>query len=325
MPLGSHRRRHAAHGLHARDEGATHASRLLAARRLRLTRRGDQLARLALRDLGFGHKFDDAGYWKWEAHSKMDSAAARKHLEGQAVRERRRTPRAHRRMWGLDTALLRASRLGVPLDRRAPRSCAACVARQAPPRVQAARRAAVGRALTARCWDGSQARWAAWTNETIVLYKSHKYDPELLQLCDSFLVLLSHSGCLERTVLSALAAGFMKSPPTVDAVVRFLQGMFNELFLWRQHASVDLSSEELKAAPLHSAALVHHALSAALDVPFRPLRDAKLQKEVGKESNPSIPHREASDATKSTLRAVMHAAKDRLSYDKRIIGWKWLC
>ena len=113
-----------------------------------------------------------------------------------------------------------------------------------------------------------------------MLYKSHKYDPELLQLCDSFLVLLSHSGCLERTVLSALAAGFMKPPPTVESVVRFLQGMFNELFLWRQHATVDLSSEELKEAPLHSAALVHHALAAAPGVPFKPLQDAKLQKEV---------------------------------------------
>ena len=172
-----------------------------------------------------------------------------------------------------------------------------------------------------------QARLASWTNETIVLYKSHKYDPELLQLCDSFLVLLSHSGCLERTVLSALAAGFMPSPPTVDSVVRFLQGMFNELFLWRQHAAVDLSSEELKAAPLHSAALVHHALAAALSVPYTPLHDAKLKKEVSKESNPSIPgsSAKASSATKSALREMMHAAKDRLAYDKRIIGWKWLC
>ena len=160
-----------------------------------------------------------------------------------------------------------------------------------------------------------------------MLYKSHKYDPELLQLCNSFLVLLSHSGCLERTVLSALAAGFMPSPPTVDSVVRFLQGMFNELFLWRQHAAVDLSSEELKAAPLHSAALVHHALAAALNVPYTPLHDAKLKKEVSKESNPSIPgsSAKASSATKSALREMMHAAKDRLAYDKRIIGWKWLC
>ena len=158
-----------------------------------------------------------------------------------------------------------------------------------------------------------------------MLYKSHRYDTELLQLCDSFLVLLSHSGCLETTVLSALAAGFLKSPPTVDAVVSFLQGMFHELFLWRQHASVDLSSEDLKAAPLHSAALVHHALAAALGEPYKPLHDAKLKKEVSKESNPSIPHREASAATKNALREVMHAAKDRLAYDKRIIGWRWLC
>ena len=158
-----------------------------------------------------------------------------------------------------------------------------------------------------------------------MLYKSHKYDPELLELCDSFLVLLSHSGCLERTVLSALAAGFLQSPPTADTVTRFLQGMFNELFLWRQHAAVDLSSEDLKAQPMHSAALVHHALAAALRVPFKQLRDARLKQEVSKESNPKIPHREATPEAKSTLRAAMHAAKERLAYDKRIIGWQWLC
>jgi hypothetical protein len=170
-----------------------------------------------------------------------------------------------------------------------------------------------------------QARWASWTNETIVLYKSHKYDPELLQLCDSFLVLLSHSGCLERTVLSALAAGFLPSPPTTESVTSFLQGMYLELFQWRQHAAVDLSSEDLKAQPMHSAALVHHALAAALSVPYKPLHDAKFRKEVSKESNPSIPHREATPAVQSTLRDVMHAAKKRLAYDQRIIGWKWLC
>ena len=158
-----------------------------------------------------------------------------------------------------------------------------------------------------------------------MLYKSHKYDAELLELCDSSLVLLSHSGCLEHTVLSALAAGFLPKPPTVERVTSFLQGMFHELFQWRQHAAVDLSSEDLKAQPMHSAALVHHALTASLGVPYAPLHDAKFKKEVGKESNPSIPHREASPEDQAVLRDVMHAAKDRLAYDKRIIGWKWLC
>lgn len=160
-----------------------------------------------------------------------------------------------------------------------------------------------------------------------MLYKSHRYDPELLQLCDSFVVLLSHSGCLEGTVLSAIAAGFIPSPPTTERVTSFLQGMFHELFLWRQHAALDLSSEDLIAQPLHCAALVHHALASALRLPFKPLKadTQKLHKEVTAESNPSIPHREASPEAQGQLRGVMHAAKERLAYDTRVIGWKWLC
>ena len=164
---------------------------------------------------------------------------------------------------------------------------------------------------------------ASWTNRTIVLYKSHRYESDLLELCDSFLVLLSHSGCIEATVLSAINAGFVA--PNEAHVVSFLQGMFHELFLWRQHASVDLSSEELKSQPLHAAALVHHALGAALGVPYRTINAVALNTEVARESNPSIPHREASQSTKAQLRQLMHVAKDKLAYDKRVVGWQWLC
>ena len=157
----------------------------------------------------------------------------------------------------------------------------------------------------------------------MVLYKSHRYDPELLNLCSSFLVLLSHSGCLEATALSALNAGFITLDE--DHLVRFLQGMFHELFLWRQHATVDLSSEELKSQPLHSAALVHHAIGTALGVEYRPLNAVSIRGEVSAESNPSIPHRTADEATKAALRELMHKAKERLAYDTRVIGWKWLC
>jgi hypothetical protein len=47
-----------------------------------------QLARLSLRDLGFGDRFDDAGYWKWHEHKKMGAAEAKTHLEGEVVRKR---------------------------------------------------------------------------------------------------------------------------------------------------------------------------------------------------------------------------------------------
>ncbi len=171
----------------------------------------------------------------------------------------------------------------------------------------------------------AQRRWASWSNETVVLYKSHRYDPELLQVCGSHLVLLSHSGCLEATVLSAVSAGFL--PLERDRVVSFLQGMFHELFLWRQHAAVDLSSEALRAQPLHSAALVHHAVAAALGVPYAAVDLGRpgVRDELAAESNPQHPHAQTSAATRTQLRSVMHHAKKALAYDTRIIGWKWLC
>ncbi len=173
--------------------------------------------------------------------------------------------------------------------------------------------------LPATLW--LQRRWAEFTEETVVLYKSHRYDPELLNLCRETLVLLSHAGSLEATVLSAVNARFMTLEQ--DMVVSFLQGMFHELFLWRQHASLDLSSEQLKKSPLHSAALVHHMLGAALGMPYKDFDFSKLAKEISRESNPNIPHKKADDETTRRLRQMMLVAKERLAYDKRVIGWKW--
>lgn len=169
----------------------------------------------------------------------------------------------------------------------------------------------------------AQAKRARWTNETIVLYKSHRFESDLLELCASFVVLLTHSGCIEATVLSAVNAGFLELSEA--NVVSFLQGMFHELFLWRHHAALDVGSTDLRAQPLHSAALVHHALGVALGAPYSSPNSPALQTEVARESNPNIPHREASAETKALLRKLMHAAKLKLAYDKRVVGWQWLC
>lgn len=53
-----------------------------------------RLARLSLRELGFGRSFDDAGYWKWHEHTKMSADETRKHLEGEQARAQARRKRA---------------------------------------------------------------------------------------------------------------------------------------------------------------------------------------------------------------------------------------
>ena len=50
---------------------------------------------------------------------------------------------------------------------------------------------------------------AGWTEHTIVLYKSHEFDAELLSLCSQALVVLTHSSFLESTARSAVLANFI--------------------------------------------------------------------------------------------------------------------
>jgi hypothetical protein len=165
--------------------------------------------------------------------------------------------------------------------------------------------------------------WDSWTNETVVLYKSHAFDAELLSLCASTLVLLSHASCVESTILSAHTAGFMEL--SEKSVLSFLQFMFHELFTWRAHAALDVSSEVLRAAPLSSAAAVYNTIAAALLAPYVPFDFRTVADDIGQESNPSHPHGEASEEARTALREMMPALRAALAYDTRLVGWTWAC
>ncbi len=155
------------------------------------------------------------------------------------------------------------------------------------------------------------------------LAQSHEYDKTLLNLCASSLVLLTHAGCLEHAVASAFGAGFIEAEQ--EAVNGHLAYMFDNFFLWKRFAAADLTSDELRSAPLHSAALVFHLVGAALGAPYEARDFSGARSELEAESNLSIPHHSVSEQERAKLHAMVAAAAANFSGDARLTGWTWSC
>lgn len=165
---------------------------------------------------------------------------------------------------------------------------------------------------------------ATWTRETIVMYKSHEYKPSLLTLCDRAIVLLTHASCVERAVRSVVAAHFIEADR--DAVVGHLRLAFDDLFAWRQHASLDQGLDELMNTPIRALASVYHILASRLGVPYVKAPDfAHFEAELRQEGNSAIPHHALDDATKRRLRSYVLEAKAAMSSEARMTGVTWLC
>ena len=147
-----------------------------------------------------------------------------------------------------------------------------------------------------------------------------------MNLCAHSLVLLSHPGCIETVLRSVIAAKFI--PLDTDAVIGHLDIVLSHFTRWKRHGTLDLSSENLKHAPLHSAALVHHALAIALDVPYKP-RDFSVEaKAVTEESNKEIPHRTNSAEVNQRIHDMLQPdgpVQAHFRDDERLIGWTWTC
>ena len=169
-----------------------------------------------------------------------------------------------------------------------------------------------------------QKKMAEWTRETVVLYKSHEYKPELLTLCDKAVVLLTHASCVERTVRSVVAAKFIE--PNRDAVIGHLHIAFDDLFAWKQHASLDQGLDDLLSDPVRALASVYHILASKLGVPYTKAPDfSRYAAELREEGNTVIPHHTLDDETKRKLRAYVIEAKAEMAGETRLTGVQWLC
>ena len=165
---------------------------------------------------------------------------------------------------------------------------------------------------------------ATWTRDTVVLYKSHEYKPEMLTLCDRAVVLLTHASCVERTVRSVVAAHFIEADR--DAVLGHLRLAFNDLFAWKQHAALDQGLDDLVTDPVRSLASVYHILASKLGVPYTKAPDfSRYADELREEGNVVIPHHSLDAETKRKLRAYVVEAKNEMGGEQRLTGVKWLC
>jgi len=162
------------------------------------------------------------------------------------------------------------------------------------------------------------------------LTQSHEYDKELLNLCARSVVLLTHAGCIETAVRSAVAARFIAA--NRDAIIGHLDIMLRDYSAWKRHATLDLPSDALRGvAGLHAAALVHHTIAAVLQVPYVVHDFSSERDRLAAESNPDIPrsgggHVNAVTAEDALVREVLSgAAQQHFKDDERLIGWTWTC
>ena len=165
---------------------------------------------------------------------------------------------------------------------------------------------------------------ATWTRDTVVIYKSHEYKPDLLTLCDRAVVLLTHASCVERTVRSVVAARFIE--PDRDAVLGHLRIAFDDLFGWKQHAALDQGLDDLMGDPVRSLASVYHILASKLSIQYTKAPDfSRYADELREEGNVAIPHRKLDSETKRRLRAYVLEAKRELGDEQRLTRVRWLC
>ena len=171
-----------------------------------------------------------------------------------------------------------------------------------------------------------RAAWASYTSDDVVLYKSHEYNSTILTLCAKSLVLLSHPGCIETVLRSVVAAKFIQLDE--GWVKGHLEIVLHDYERWARHAMVDLSNEELKKSPLHTAAIVHHAVALALDRPYSARDFSQDVEALTEQSNKNIPHRENSPETNQRIREMLReggAVRKHFEGDERLLGWEWTC
>lgn len=179
----------------------------------------------------------------------------------------------------------------------------------------------------AKLWYETELKeWASYTPDDVVLYKSHEYNSTLLTLCAKSLVLLSHPGCIERVLRSVVAAKFI--PPDEGWVTGHLDIVLHDFERWSRHATVDISNEALKASPLHTAAIVHHAVAMALNRPYAVRDFSQDAKALTDQSNKEIPHRENSAEVNRRIREMVQegsAVRKHFEGDERLLTWDWSC
>ena len=126
----------------------------------------------------------------------------------------------------------------------------------------------------------------AWTtpNDTIFVYKSHEYAPELITKCPRVAIITSHR-CLENEAASIWDAGWIPMRNN-EAMANFLAQSLRAYESWKTHGPLDVDYATFKAHPDALYGILDSYISYALDISLT----ASIRLDINKEANPQIPH-----------------------------------
>jgi hypothetical protein len=153
----------------------------------------------------------------------------------------------------------------------------------------------------AKSWRDKHAKQKeAWTSDTVVVYKTHAFDAELLETCAQYLVFTStmdqHWG-MEDTLASICAAGWVEcrlsggGGAQLKGTAEFFEDAMEHHQRWLVHSSLNIQKSKMRSpfafvsVCATIAAALELELPAAGCVPPQTWLDARME-----EANPNIPH-----------------------------------
>ena len=168
-----------------------------------------------------------------------------------------------------------------------------------------------------------QVERATWSNNTIVIYKSHEFDHGLLTVCKDVIVLTTLHGCIEQLVASLVSVNF--AALDTHALLWNLDLSLREHAQWREVASLVQTVAEPGNDPLHNFATVYHTLSLSLGIPYKHRNFSHLLQNIHQHTDSEKIKRVLNSEMKKRIRNVVHKLHARLHRDQRLEGTQWFC
>jgi len=167
-------------------------------------------------------------------------------------------------------------------------------------------------------WTAEQTQLrSTWQHTSVVLYKSHEYDEELLFLCKHFLVLTTSVDNIASVIASACSAKWFDCSLGEDVandVANWLETVLVDHDSWQRVATLNLPKLSLRSG--FSLTATCSVVALALEVPHssqKCLPDYAWLATLSVEQNVLIPHQQSVDL--STARLIwyftLRAARER--------------
>lgn len=164
--------------------------------------------------------------------------------------------------------------------------------------------------------------WSELSNESIVVFKSHEFDSDLLHFCERAIVFTTHRTLVDE-VCSAFGA-FNLSDVSDDAVLQLVLSLTRAYSAWKAVHPLDLRYEDMASEPSSAYRQVVDYLASSMNITVgQGMLDAVPSMED--EANPNIPsssghvNRSAVILALSNARARLRGGPD----DPERLGLSW--